>query len=189
MEKLSSHNGFIKPTIRAEPCRYSGYMKHTLTCAVISCLLALTPALHAQTILLVSQELLDGKPLSPPLAVRDGLSAGLYEEGFIVFDDNGSSPATDTSTLMGLARSTGAELVLQVSTEYAESTAGAAVATVTARTTFTLTRVEKTAVIAKGSAEATNKGRESGMDRAGLGVEIGRSIIAQIRKALGDSPS
>jgi hypothetical protein len=152
-------------------------------------LMLITPSLHAQTVLLVSQESQNGTPLAPPLAVRDGVSASLYEEGFIVFDDNGDAPSTEASAVMSLARTAGAELILQVSTEFTGPAAGAALATITARTSFTLTSVERSGVIARGSLEATNKGREGAVDRAGLGMEIGRSITAQIVKALVASPS
>jgi hypothetical protein len=138
----------------------------------------------AQTVLLVVRENANSRPLPPPLAVREGVSGSLFDAGIIVLDAPGAAPLPGTPELARLARAAGAQVVLQCSTEYADTTLGADLVRISARTTYALIDSSNGAVIAEGTQEATNKDREHDVGRAALGGEIGKAVVLQVRKVL-----
>jgi len=150
-----------------------------------ACLLAALPA-TAQTVLLVVREKKDAQPLPPPLPVREGVSGSLFDAGFIVIDAPGTAPVPGTAELARLARSAGADLVLQCSTDYTDSSIGADLVRISARTSFALIDSSTGGVVVRGTRDATNKDREREVGRAALGTEIGKDIAGQVRKALAD---
>jgi hypothetical protein len=138
----------------------------------------------AQTVLLVVHEKLDTRPLPPPFAVREGLSGSLFDAGFIVLDAPGTGPVPGPVELARLARSAGAEVVLQCSTEYANTSLGADLVRISARTSFALIDSSTGGFLIQGTREATNKDREREVGRTALGGEIGRDLAALVRKTL-----
>jgi hypothetical protein len=151
-----------------------------LACA---CLLAAMPV-TAQTVLLVVREKADAQPLPPPFAVREGLSGSLFDAGFIVLDAPGTAAIPAQAELVRMARAAGAEIVLQCSTEYANTTLGADLVRISARTSFTLIDTATGGFLAKGTSDATNKDRERNVSRMVLGAEIGKDVADRVRKAL-----
>ena len=147
------------------------------------CLMAAMPA-AAQTVLLVVREKADAQPLIPPFAVREGLCGSLFDAGFIVVDAPGTAPVPGQAELVRMARSAGAEIVLQCSTEYANTTLGADLVRISARTSFALIDTSTGGFLARGTTDATNKDREREVSRTVLGAEIGRDVAVQVKKAL-----
>lgn len=136
----------------------------------------------AETVLLATFESIDGSPCAPPLPLREGLSAQLFEEGHIVFDDGDSSETRRTDALVSLAVAGGAAWVLEAAVEFSETQVAAALARISARVTWRLTRASDGSPAGTGSLTATNEGREKLVDLARLGREIGTAIAS----ALGD---
>ena len=145
--------------------------------------MAVLPA-TAQTVLLVVREKKDAQPLPPPLAVREGVSGSLFDAGFIVIDAPGTAPVPGPAELARLARSAGAELVLQCSTDYSDSRLGADLLRISARTSFALIDSSTGGIIAQGTRDATNRDRELEVGRLALGAEIGKDIAGQVMKAV-----
>jgi hypothetical protein len=148
-----------------------------------ACLLAALPA-SAQTVLLVVRENANARPLPPPLAVREGVSGSLFDAGIIVLDAPGSAPMPGAPELARLARSAGAQVVIQCSTEYADTPIGRDLVRISARTTFAVIDSSTGAVIAQGTQDATNKDREHDIGREALGGEIGKAVVLQVKKVL-----
>ena len=141
-------------------------------------------ALPAQTVLLVVRESVDGKPLPPPLAVKEGLGSGLFDAGYIVFEFPDSDKAPDQAVVTQTALSAGADLVLTVSVVYTETAASSRLVRRSARAAWALTNAENGAVRTKGMQDASNKDREADIDRRGLGVELGSRIAKKVAEAL-----
>jgi len=140
--------------------------------------------LPAQTVLLVVRESVDGKPLPPPLAVKEGLGSGLFDAGYIVFEFPDSDKAPDQAVVTQTALSAGADLVLTVSVVYTETAASSRLVRRSARAAWALTNAENGAVRTKGMQDASNKDREADIDRRGLGVELGARIATKVAEAL-----
>jgi hypothetical protein len=152
--------------------------------------LILLPCLaSAQTVMLVSQETVNGGGASGRQAARDGISAGLFEAGFIVFEYDAQDPAADRAALQRVARSAGADLVLQAGTELSEAAAGAGVTTTRSKTTYALTRTDTGAVVDQGVIDVDNSGTEASVDRDGVGLRIGQALASRMAKTLGRPPS
>ncbi len=156
------------------------FVRAVFACA---CVMAALPA-AAQTLLLVVRERADARPLLPPLPVREGISGSLFDAGFIVIDAPGSAPVPGPAELARLARSAGAEVVLEVAAEYVDSSIGADLVRISARTSFALIDSATGGIVAQGTQEATNKDRERDVSRAVLGSEIGREVAVRVKKAL-----
>ncbi|MGA2642358.1 MAG: hypothetical protein ABSG21_15820, partial [Spirochaetia bacterium] len=122
----------------------------------LACLLAALPA-TAQTLLLVVHENADRRPLPPPLAVREGISSSLFDAGFIVLDAPGSAPMPDPAELARMARAAGAEIVVAVAAEYADTNMGSDMVRISARTSYVLIDSSTGEIVAQGAREATNK--------------------------------
>jgi hypothetical protein len=150
---------------------------------VLTCLLAALPA-AAQTLLLVVQENANARPLSPPFSVREGISGDLFDAGYIVLDAPGASPFPAASELARLARSAGADMVLEVATDYTDTPVGTDLLRISARTAFALIDSTTSAIIAQGTRDATNKDRERDTSRSALGTEIGKAIAAQVSNTI-----
>ena len=146
----------------------------------LASLLAGMPA-AAQTLLLVVQEKANARPLPPPSAVREGASGDLFDAGYIVLDApvSPSFPAAAELALMG--RSAGADLVLAVTTDYADAPQGLDLLRISARTTFALIDTTTSVVVTHSTREATNRDRERDVNRSVLGGEIGRDVAAQVK--------
>jgi hypothetical protein len=158
---------------------------HRVVVATIAfaCLFVTLPA-AGQAVLLVVREKADGKPLPPPFAVREGLSGSLFDAGFIVIDAPGTAAIPGPGELARLARSAGAEIVLQCSTEYADTKIGADLLRIAARTSYSVIDSSTGEILAHGTRESTNRGREQEVGRTALGGEIGRDVAVQVRKSL-----
>jgi hypothetical protein len=150
---------------------------------VLACLLAGLPA-AAQTLLLVVQENAGARPLPPPFAVREGISGDLFDAGYIVLDAPGSYPFPAAAELAQMAQSAGADIVLEVATDYSDTLLTLDMLRISARTTYALIDSTTSAIIAHGTREATNKDRERDVSRSVLGGEIGKDVAAQVRIAL-----
>lgn len=149
----------------------------------LACLLAGLPA-AAQTLLLVVQENANARPLPPPFAVREGISGDLFDAGYVVLDAPGSSPLPAAAELAHIAQSAGADIVLEVATDYSDTLLGMDMLRISARTTYSLIDSTTSAIIAHGTREATNKDRERDVSRSVLGGEIGKDVAAQAGIAL-----
>jgi hypothetical protein len=121
--------------------------------------------------------------------VREGISGSLFDAGFIVLDAPGSAPVPGPAELARLARSAGAEIVLEVATEYADIPLGTDLVRISARTSYALIDSSTSGIVAQGTREATNKDREREVGRAALGNEIGKDVAALVKKALDRSPA
>ena len=146
----------------------------------LACLLAGMPA-AAQTLLLVVQEKANARPLPPPSSVREGASGDLFDAGYIVLDAPASTSFPAAAELALIGRSAGADLVLAVTTDYADAPYGLDLLRISARTTFALIDTTTSAVVAHGTREATNRERERDVNRSVLGGEIGRDVAAQVK--------
>ncbi len=146
---------------------------------VTGSLLAATAA-EAQTVLLLVVEKANSQTLPPPLAVREGVSASLFDAGCIVLDAPGAGTLPALSETTRLARSAGAEVVLEVSTDYADTSLSADLLRISARTTYTLIDTATSGVLTRGTREASNRDRERDVNRAALGAEIGRDIARAV---------
>jgi hypothetical protein len=156
------------------------FLRAVLACAGLLAALPLTP----QTLLLVVRENANAHPLPPPFAVREGISGSLFDAGFIVIDAPGSAPVPSPVELARLARSAGADMVLEVAAEYADKNLGPDLVRISARTSFALIDSSTGGIVTQGTQEATNKDRERDVSRAVLGSEIGREVARRVRKAL-----
>ena len=150
---------------------------------VLACFLAGLPA-AAQTLLLVVQENANAMPLSPPFAVREGISGDLFDAGYIVLDAPGASPFPAAADIARVARSAGADMVLEVATDYTDTVIGTDILRISARTAYALIDSTTNATIAQGTREATNKDRERDTSRSALGTEIGRAIAVEVGIAI-----
>jgi hypothetical protein len=150
---------------------------------LMSALAAAIPV-TAQTILLAVGETANGTPLAPPLPTGEGVAGSLFDIGFIVFDLPGDGPSRGLSELIGVARSAGADLVLDVRVQYSDRPIDAGATRISGTAVFTLADAASGVVKAKGEEAATNANREKDVDRAALGQEIGRMLAARIRDAL-----
>jgi hypothetical protein len=143
--------------------------------------------ISAQTLLLAVQEATKSGPLSPPLAIREGVAEGLFAAGIIVVEvPPGYERPAD---LAAFGRGAGADYILDVSAIYTEASTGANRASILVTTAFTLIDASTGAPMAKETDEATNKDRETRVDRTALGIEIGARIVARVEKALGNLAS
>jgi hypothetical protein len=140
--------------------------------------------LPAQTLLLDVRESVNGAPLPPPLPSWDGLESRLFDEGFIVFDVASSPAAPDQGELTRLARTAGADLILVVTVEYAETAIGIELVRSTGRATYVLTDAGTGTVRASGKEQASNRDRERDVDRQALGREIGKLVGGRVATAL-----
>jgi len=156
---------------------------HARAGLALACLFAALPV-TAQTVLLVVREKVDARPLPPPLAVREGISGSLFDAGFVVLDAPGSAPVPGPAELARLARSAGADVVLEVATEYADTALGTDLVRISARTSYALIDSSTSGIVAHGTQEATNKDRERDVDRAALGSEIGRNVAIEVKKVM-----
>jgi hypothetical protein len=140
--------------------------------------------LAAETILLVVQERIDGKPLPPPLAAKEGLGSGLFDAGCIVLEFPDSDRAPDQAAVTHTARSAGADLILTVSVEYTETAISANLVGRSARAVYALTNAANGVLRMKGTQDASNKDREADVDRRALGEELGALIAKKVAEAL-----
>ena len=140
--------------------------------------------LSAQTVLLVVRESVDGKPLPPPLAAKEGLGSGLFDAGFIVVDFPDSARAPEPAEVTQTARTAGADLILTVSVVYTESAIGSSLVRRSAHAAYTLTDMDSGRVRTRGVQDASNKDRETDVDRRALGKELGARVAKRITDAL-----
>ena len=136
--------------------------------------------LGADTLLISTEETVDGSPCPPPLPGSEGLSAVLFERGHIVFDAGQPAPPPDTAELLELARSGGAAWVLEAVVSFLEAPRGIGPGRITATADWTLIRAESGSTAARGKARGSNETRERDVDRAGLAMELGAAIADEI---------
>jgi hypothetical protein len=137
----------------------------------------------AQTVLLVIQESAAGRPLAAPLPLREGLAASLFDSGIIVFDLPGVTPASGADEISRLAQRAGADFILKVQADYADTQSSGNVS-ISAHVTWSLLVSATGKAVAAGSRDASNRGREHDVDRAALGAEIAVPVVEEVRKAL-----
>jgi len=140
--------------------------------------------LAAQTVLLVVQESIDGKPLPPPLAAKEGLGSSLFDAGYIVFEFPDSDTGLDRAAVTQTARSAGADLILIVTVQYTETAIDSRLVRRSAHAAYALTNTEDGAVRTKGMQDASNKDREADVDRRALGEELGAGVGKKVARAL-----
>ena len=158
--------------------------------AALAVAAALLPAASArgQSVLLVVVEAANSRPLPPPLPVREGLSATLFDAGCIVLDAPGASALPAPAEAARMARSAGADVALEVSTEYSDTHLGTDRLRISARTTYALIDMSTSGVLLRGTRTASNQDREKDVSRAVLGAEIGRDVAQAIRDYLDRHP-
>jgi hypothetical protein len=153
-------------------------------CALFAIALAAAP-LAAQTILVVVHEAVGGAELAQQLPTREGLESSLFEKGFIVFDTPVGSPRENAVELIRVARSAGAQAIVQVEVDYRDAPLAGSLTQITGKATFSLIDVATGAARMKGAEEANNRDREKLVTREGLGREIGTLVAARVVTALG----
>jgi hypothetical protein len=139
--------------------------------------------LCGQTILVVVQESREGRQLSPPLPVAEGLLESLFEAGYIVFEVPAPPRGPARTQLRQLAAQGGAELILEVTVDDS-SDAGAAFPLFTSRIDFRLTDADTGLMRTSGAEELSNKGREKAVDSKALAGEAGRLVAGRVGAAL-----
>ena len=167
--KVSSHAAFIK---RAR----------IPALAVLAFIMA--APLPAQAILLAAREAVGGVPLPTPFAVREILEETLFDQGFIVFDIALSNPPQSRGELARIARTAGADLVLEVLVTYVDTPISTHLVQIAGTADFALIDAVTGEVTTQGREKAANRDRERDVDRPALGREIGTLVAAHIVQAL-----
>ncbi len=139
--------------------------------------------LPAETVLVAARETVDGTPSAPPLPSVDGVFAGLFAAGHLVFDAGPRDP-TATGELVEAAREGGAGWLLQISVAYTQTKLEQGAVRVAGSASFSLVNAATGAASLSEMVAATNAGREKSIDRAALGVELGRLISQKVTKAI-----
>ena len=156
--------------------------------AVTAGLLVSASPAPAQSVLLLVVEAANAQPLDPPLPVREGLSATLFDAGCIVLDSPGAAALPAPADAAKMARSAGAEVALEVATDYADVGIAKDLLRISARTTYTLIDPSTSGVLARGTRTATNRDREKDVTRTVLGAEIGKDVAQLVRDYLDHHP-
>jgi hypothetical protein len=151
--------------------------------------LVLAAPLPAQSILLAVRETVGGVPLSTRLPAGESLEGALFNQGCIVFDIRASVPPQARDELARIARTGGAELVLEVNVSYVDTPISTHLVRISGTGDFALINAETGDVTARGEEQATNRDREREVDRPALGQEIGARIAARVVKTLRSEPS
>jgi hypothetical protein len=146
-----------------------------LVLLILPALLAISPRLPAQSLLLVVRETLNGTALSAPYSAREGLAASLFDAGLIIFDLPGPAPAAG---LLATAAGAGADYLLEVTVDYASS--GTTQPRVDGHAAFTLRTVPGGAIVLRGTLDGTNRDREDSVTRQALGQEIGDQVAQKV---------
>ena len=154
-----------------------------VTLTLLAGVLAALPA-ASQTVLLVVRENVDSSALPPPLPVREGVSDGLFQAGVIVLDAPGAAGMPAAAEAARLARSAGAEVVLEIAAAWSDTRLGADLLRMSARAAWTVFDAESGRPLGSGTAEATNRDREKDVDRLALGGEIGRKVADEVKQLL-----
>lgn len=154
-----------------------------LSLLLLSAFVVAVPA-TAETVFLTIRESVNGAPLAPPLPAREGVAGSLFDGGFIVIDLPGDNSSRSAAEMIGMARTAGADLLLEVRVQYSDRSLGEGVVRISGSAAFTLTDTASGVVRAKGEEAVTNASREKNVDRAALGLEIGRILVTRIREAL-----
>jgi hypothetical protein len=145
-------------------------------------------ALGAETIMIAVQESVDGAPSQPPLPTLEGVSGALFDAGHIVFDAGKLAPSVKTAELARIARDANAGWLLRVNVVYTQTKVDKDSVRVACSATFSLVNAENGTTSLSDKVSATNAGRERNMDRAALGMELGKLISQKVVRAL-PSPS
>lgn len=143
--------------------------------------------LSGETILVAVQESLDGGPFPLPSPAREGILAGIFDRGHIIFDVPDSVPAPPSSELVKMAREGGAGLVLEAVVEFRESRLAGGAVRVDASARYTVMDASTGRVRRTGAITSTNGGREKEVDRIALGMEVGEEVAAVIEDILQES--
>jgi hypothetical protein len=140
--------------------------------------------LRAETVMIAVRETVDGTPSEPPLPTLEGVSSGLFEAGHIVFDAGKVDLAARTADLAEVAREGKAGWLLQITVTYTQTKLEKEATRVACSATFSLVNTENGSTSLSDEVSTTNAGREKSIDRAALGVELGKLISQKIAKAL-----
>jgi hypothetical protein len=140
-------------------------------------------ALSAETVLVAVRETVDGTPGAPPLATVDGVSSALFAAGHIVFDA-GSLGASATGELVRAAREGGAGWLLQITVAYTQTKLDRGAVRVAGSASFSLVNAQTGTTSLSDRLAASNAGREKSVDRAALGIELGRLISQRVTRVL-----
>jgi hypothetical protein len=158
--------------------------RHAIVVLSLVAVLLSAASAGAQSVLLVVVEAVDTQALPPPLAVREGLSASLFDAGCVVLDSPGSPTLPKPAEAARMARAAGADIALEVSTRYADTNLGVDLLRISARTTYLLIDSSTSGVLTTGTRDATNRDRERDTSRAALGTEIGKDVAQAVREFL-----
>ena len=164
------------------PARISG--------AALGALLFLSPLLggvpsQAESILLSVRESVNGTPLPSPLPVRESLAAALYDAGCLVFDVPTPETPISSADLMGLARSGGADVLLEIAVDHSRTEAGEGTGRITSRFLLIMTDTGSSVVRLRHEGAASNEKRERDVQLRELGNEIGGLLASLVERVLG----
>jgi hypothetical protein len=143
---------------------------------------------EAETVMIAARETIDGSPSQPPLPAVEGVSSGLFEAGHVVFDADQVGASAKAAELAQVARDGRAGWLLQITVAYTQTRLDQEAVRVACSATFSLVNASTGATSLSDKVSATNEGREKQVDRAALGVELGKLISQRVVKAL-PSPS
>ncbi len=139
--------------------------------------------LQAETVLVAVKETVDGAQSPPPLPSVDGVFAGLFAAGHVVFDAGSHDPSA-TGELVEAARQGGAGWLLQITVSYTQTKLDQGAVRVAGSASFSLVNATTGVTSLSDKVAVSNTGREKSMDRTALGVELGKLISQKVTKAL-----
>jgi hypothetical protein len=134
------------------------------------------PPLFGETILIAVQESLNGGSVPSPSPAKEGILAGIFDRGHIIFDLPESVPLPPLEELVRMAREGGAALVLDVVVEFRESRLSDGQLRIDASGRYSVIDVSAGTMRKEGDIAGTNQGRERNVDRNALGMELGDQV-------------
>ncbi len=140
--------------------------------------------LSGETILVATNEAVNGAPLPSPPPVMEGILSALFDAGHIVFGAPVDPPVPEPRLLEEAAAS-GVQFILRVEAAFDQS--ADRVPIVTCRGSFTLTEAGTGRTAGAGDVDGTNRGKEKQVDLRALGFEIGAAVAAMAARELAEA--
>jgi hypothetical protein len=140
--------------------------------------------LSGETVLIAVRESLNGESCPLPFSAKEGISESLFDKGHIMFDVSDSDPVPSPAELEDMAMKGGAGFVLEAVVEFRESRLEEDRVRVDASARYSVSEASTGKIRKKGEFTATNAGRERGVDRTALGMEMGKTVAAEIEDVL-----
>ena len=165
--------------------------------ALTSLMLLICGPVFGNTFFIFVEESLNGEYGEAVSPVSEGLLAGLFDKGHIVFDDNGLDPgfpweAMDFTRLLKAGREGGAEYfvavrVLTFSHKVDSSEAESRKARYDSTVSYTCWRVAGSRLLGSGEMAGTTDGGEQTLSRASMGLDLGERLsVAVVAVCLGE---